>query len=221
MLDKALSFIAPHHCCSCDEIGSLLCGNCINYIKDEAEMVCLSCHQPTARMWLCVSCKLPYERAWAVGARNGVLQRLIGLYKFERAIEAHKPLAELILANLPDLPPETVIVPVPTVASHIRERGYDHILLIAKYIAKKRDLKIDQLLVRKTKTKQRQADAKKREHQARSAFEVVKPASPDIPYLLIDDVVTTGATIKYAAKALRSAGARHVWVSVIAYQPKK
>lgn len=221
MLDKALSFIAPHYCCSCDRIGSLLCDNCLNYIKDEAEMICLSCHQPTSRMWLCNSCKLTYERAWAVGPRNGVLQRLIGLYKFERAIEAHKPLSELMLASFPDLPPETIIVPIPTVSSHIRERGYDHMLLIAKYIAKKRGLKVDRLLIRKTKTKQRQADAKQRVNQAKQAFEVTKSLNPDVTYLLIDDVVTTGATIKYAAKALRQAGARHVWVSVIAYQPKK
>ncbi|NTW61890.1 hypothetical protein HGB25_00520, partial [Candidatus Saccharibacteria bacterium] len=81
---------------------------------------------------------MAYDKAWVVGQRDGVLQRLVGLYKFERAKSAYKVLGDLILDILPDLPPETVIVPIPTTPSRIRERGYDHMLLVARYIAKKR-----------------------------------------------------------------------------------
>ena len=218
MLDKLLSFIAPHHCCSCDKIGGLLCDNCLNYIKDETKMVCLVCHRPTANMWLCKTCRVPYERAWAVGDREGVLQRLIGLYKFERAREGYKILGELLLATLPELPANTIVVPMPTVSGHIRERGYDHMLLIAKYVAKKRNLKLQQLLIRKSNTKQRQSNAKQRETQAKQAFEVRGKLIDDAPYLLLDDVITTGATLKYASKAMADAGARHVWVVVVARQ---
>jgi ComF family protein len=218
MLDKLLSLMAPHHCCGCDKIGSLLCGNCINYIKDETKMVCLVCHQPTAKMWLCADCRVPYERAWAVGNREGVLQRLIGLYKFERAKSGYKELGDLLLSSLPELPPETIIVPIPTVSGHVRERGYDHMLLIARYVAKKRGLRLQCLLERKTGTKQRQAGASQRESQAKRAFSVNGVIDGSVPYLLLDDVITTGATLKYASKALVDAGANHVWVAVIARQ---
>jgi len=221
MLDKVLSFIAPHHCCGCDNAGSLLCANCINYINDEAKMFCVACHRPTGKMWLCDDCKVPYERAWVVGDREGVLQRVIGLYKFQRARDGYKVLGQLLLNTLPDLPPDTIIVPVPTVAGHIRERGYDHMLLIAKYVAKKRGLKIQRLLDRKTVTKQRQSTAAQRTSQAKQAFAISGVINPNIPYLLLDDVVTTGATIKYASLALRKAGAKHVWVAAIARQAKK
>lgn len=170
-------------------------------------------------MSLCLSCRTPYERAWVVGERSGVLQRLIGLYKFERARAGFDPLADLLARSLPDLPVDVVVVPVPTVASHIRERGYDHMLLISKRFAKKRNLKLERLLCRKTNTKQRQASSGKRNMQAKAAFGVRGVVSPDKVYLVMDDVITTGATIKYATKALRGAGAKHVWVAAIARQP--
>jgi len=164
---------------------------------------------------------VPYERAWVVGERDGTLQRLVGLYKFERARSAYKALGDLLIETLPDLPANTIVVPVPTTPSRIRERGYDHILLIAKYVAKARGLECRQLIKRRTKTKQRQSTARQRITQAKLAFAVYEKLDTDIPYLLVDDVVTTGATIRYASQALRDAGAKHVWVAVIARQALK
>ena len=173
---------------------------------------------PTLQNWLCNTCRVPYERVWVVGERTGILQRLIGLYKFERAKSAHKVLGDLLLDVLPELPSDTIIIPIPTVPDHIRERGYDHMLLIARYIAKKRGLIHKQLLIRVTNTKQRQASAKKRDIQAMHAFALDGVIDVDKPYLLIDDVFTTGATVKYASKLLHDAGVKHIWVAIIARQ---
>ena len=218
MIDKILSYIAPHHCCSCDRIGTILCDNCKYNITSEIKPRCVVCGRPTRLGNLCTSCQVPYEKVWVVGERAGALQRVIGLYKFERAKSAYKVLGDLLLEILPDLPDDTIIVPIPTVSSHIRERGYDHMLLIAKYIAKSRNLKYQTVLDRITTTKQRQSSAKKRALQAKNAFEVVGKIDKNVPYLLIDDVMTTGATIKYASKTLQKAGANHVWVAIIARQ---
>jgi ComF family protein len=172
-------------------------------------------------MNLCNTCRVPYERAWAVGERNGILQRLVGLYKFERTKSAYRVLGDLLLCALPELPPDTIIVPIPTTSARTRERGYDHMLLIAKYVAKSRGLKCKQLLVRRANTKQRHSSAKQRQEQAKRAFAVDGVVDDSIPYLLIDDVMTTGATLKYSAKALSSAGAKHVWVAIVARQIMK
>ena len=218
MLDDILSTIAPHHCCGCDETGSLLCGNCKYNITSEQKMVCVACGRPTGTSWLCGKCLVPYEKVWVVGERDGPLQRLVGLYKFERAKAAYKPLGDLLLKVLPVLPVETVIVPVPTTPGRIRERGYDHMMLVARYVARARGLKCQQLIRRQTNTKQRQATAKKRDAQDKNAFVVREKVDAHTPYLIIDEVMTTGATIKYTSHALRDAGAKHVWVAIIARQ---
>lgn len=182
-------------------------------------MACVSCSLPTGLSFLCKKCKVPYNRAWVVGERSGVLQRVIGLYKFERAKAAYRDLGDLMLEILPELPCDTIIVPIPTASNHVRERGYDHMLLIARYVAKCRGLKCRQLLERRYNTTQRHSSARRRVEQAKNAFVVQGAIDPEVPYLIMDDVVTTGATIKYAAKALRDSGAEQVWVAVLARQP--
>lgn len=124
-----------------------------------------------------------------------------------------------MLGCLPELPAETVVVPIPTVRAHIRQRGYDHALLLARYIAQERNLACAQPLERRTATTQRGVDRKARRIQAEAAFRVSTGLQPDVPYLLIDDVVTTGATLRYGAKALKSAGATTVWAAAVARQP--
>jgi ComF family protein len=161
---------------------------------------------------------IPYTRAWCVGERSGVLQRLVGDFKFQNIYAAYIPLAQLLDERISELPTDTIIVPVPTVAAHIRERGYDHTYLIAKWIAKRRRLTMQSVLVRLTNTKQRDAGRQQRIEQAKAAFGIKGAINKDAYYLVIDDVVTTGATMQYAAETLRQAGAERVWVAAIARQ---
>jgi predicted amidophosphoribosyltransferase len=118
------------------------------------------------------------------------------------------------------LPAETIIVPIPTIAAHVRQRGYDHIQLVARQFAKLRGgMSFERPLERISTASQRGANKRQRFTQAESAFRVTTSLKADRPYLLIDDVVTTNATLRYAALALRDAGAQQVWVAVIARQP--
>lgn len=219
MLDRILSFLAPHICSGCQISGTLLCDNCKYDIVSEPFAGCVACGKAVAKAdGICRACKVPYQRAWCVADRRDHLQRLIGNYKFTNARAAYIPLADLLDARLPVLPENTLIVPVPTVSSHVRQRGYDHMLLIAQRLAKRRGLECLTDLQRVTNTKQRSATAKQRILQAKSAFKVHKRLDEDSVYLLIDDVVTTGATIKYASQALVDAGASTVWVASISHQ---
>ena len=182
-------------------------------------MRCLGCNEPAGEAGVCTSCDVVYERAWCVGERSGVLQRLVGDFKFQNMYAAYRPLSALLIDRIDQLPADTIIVPIPTVASHIRERGYDHIHLLAKQVTRHYRLRTKRILLRISSTTQRGASRAQRIEQAKMAFKVAGSLDPTVPYLLIDDVVTTGATIKYAAESLRQAGAAQIWVAVIARQP--
>jgi ComF family protein len=220
MIDTILSLVAPHHCSGCSIPGSLLCDNCKYDITSEPFVACVACGKQVAlASGLCGNCRVTYQRAWCVADRRDHLQRLIGSYKFTNARAAYRPLADLLHTHLPELPSSTVIVPVPTVSSHIRQRGYDHMLLIARQLGRMRRLTVDTSLHRVTSTKQRAAGARQRTAQAKVAFACHRSLDPSLTYLLIDDVITTGATVKYAAQTLLDAGATTVWVASISRQP--
>lgn len=127
--------------------------------------------------------------------------------------------ADLLDATLPELPANTIVTTIPTASSHIRQRGYDHALLIGKRVAATRSLQFAHLLKRNHELSQKDADRVERQKQAETAFEAKGTLDPSVSYLLIDDVVTTGASLRYAAEALAQAGAQTIWVAVIARQP--
>lgn len=218
MIDKMLQIVAPHYCCGCGLVGSLLCQNCKFNITDEPFDGCLVCGQPSTA-GICNNCKTSYSSAWCVAERRDGLERLINDFKFNRAKVAYRDLAELIDQVIPQLPANTVLVPVPTVSAHIRARGYDHTLLIAKQLGHQRRISVQTPLQRQHSKMQRGASKQVRLDQAKTAFGYTKQLSADVAYLLIDDISTTGATLRYAAQALRQAGAETVWVAVIARQP--
>ncbi len=182
-------------------------------------MACVACGGGIApKSGICADCTVPYVRGWCVAPRQEQLEALIDAYKFGNARSAYVPLASLLDVRLPELPADVRVVPVPTVSGHVRQRGYDHMLLITKRFAKLRGLPLDTALDRRTATRQRGAGKRQRTEQAKRAFVLQGTLDPDATYLLVDDVVTTGATMKYAAKTLRDAGAQTVWVASISYQ---
>lgn len=220
MIDTVLSFLAPHRCSGCAISGTLLCDNCKYDIISEPFSACGACGKGIAKKnGVCGKCDVPYMQIWCVSDRRDQLQRLIDNYKFTNARAAYRPLADLLHERLPELPTNTIVVPVPTVNSHIRQRGYDHMLLVARRFARLRKLPIDTSLRRITNTKQRSASAKQRAANAKVAFACSKTLDADATYILIDDVVTTGSTVRYAAQVLLDAGAGTVRVASISRQP--
>ncbi len=218
MIDNLLAIVAPHLCYGCGKTGTLLCHGCKYDIINDKNSDCLVCLGSSMRGIICSNCQVPYERGWFINFRDGSLKDLIDAYKFNHAKAGYKVLADLLHSNLPDMPPKTVVVQVPTAAAHVRQRGYDHLALIAREFGNLRHLPVQPLIKRLTDLTQHELSAKERKAAASRAFVVEPKLDTSVTYLLLDDVMTTGATLKYAAEALREAGAEHVFVAVIARQ---
>ena len=219
MLDKLLSWVAPHYCYNCSFAGTNLCHDCKNYYTEMSFDRCLVCQIATNHGNLCPDHTLPYQRAWCVSTRDETIGRLIEDLKCKRTFSAHQPLADLLDDRLPALPDGTVIVPIPTAPRNIRLRGYDHMQLIARQLARRRGLVVDNALSRQNNTVQHFAkSANQRKEQAKTFFQIRHTIDPGVNYLLIDDIFTTGATIEAGAYCLKQAGAQSIDVAIIARQ---
>lgn len=114
------------------------------------------------------------------------------------------------------IPPVDVVTYIPTAPRRVRERGFDHARIIARSAAKQGNLPFKRLLERTSSIRQVGAGRALRLRQMNNVFEVADPQHvKGKQILLVDDVVTTGATIESAAAVLRSAGARRVYVYAI------
>ena len=217
MINRLLQMVAPHYCYGCAKVGSLLCDECKYDITEDSLSGCIVCLSPSLS-GVCLGCRTSYQRAWCVGERSDVLRDLINGYKFERAEAAYLSLASLLDLHLPQLPADTVLVPVPTIRRHIRQRGYDHVLLLARELGRLRGIPVQPIVTRRNNLVQLGKNRRDRKLQAAESFHAVGPLDQKT-YVLIDDVITTGATLSAAAKSLKDVGAEYIWCAVIARQP--
>ena len=125
-------------------------------------------------------------------------------------------MVEILDVVIPYLEGEVIIVPLPTIRKHIRERGFDHTKIIARKLARKRGWKTQNVLVRTKNTVQVGADNKKRKEQAKKAFGLRGKIKNDATYLLFDDIWTTGASMMAGAELLKNGGAQKIFGAVIA-----
>lgn len=169
--------------------------------------ICQKCQQ----LW-------PVEYAAVFSERTDLLKTLIDEYKFGHKRSAARELASLVSVMLPFAQGAT-IVPIPTISRHIRERGYDHLSLLARHVARQTRMNYKPLLSRRGQTVQHGASKQDRLRQASSAFTITHSLDPERLYIVIDDITTTGASLRAAAIVLRNAGAKRVWAIALARQP--
>lgn len=209
-----LDLLCPYRCRGCNKLGKVFCDCCKKNLVLKRKNFCPICHKENNRK--CDDCDLVFDRIWTVGFRDEIIGSLIKEYKYQSVRKIGDVLTDIMDTILPDLNDNVVIVPLPTIARHIRERGLDHTALVAKKIAKKRRLKMQKIIKRSKNTVQVGADMKKRQDQARKAYMVEDKISPEMTYLLIDDVWTTGSSMISAAEILRQNGATKIYGAVFA-----
>lgn len=219
ILERAISVLAPHACLSCEAEGGLLCAPCRLSVLAPLPSRCYLCHKVNRQYSVCVNCKnrSSLSHVWVAASYEGIAKNLVYKLKFGRANAAAGPVSQAISEQLPRLNKKVLVTHIPTANQRIRLRGYDQAQLIAKAVAQEKGWLYVPLLVRTSAKRQLGASKKEREKQLEHAFVAQnKRFLKGAQVLLIDDVVTTGATLESAAKTLKESGVKTVDAAVFA-----
>ena len=190
---------------------------------------CAGCRSPGE--WLCASCRdacepealglTPGLRGRAAGTFGGPLREAVHALKYGGEHALSSELGALVAGLMAtDLATGTLldaIVAVPLHRDRLRERGYDQALLLARHVASSCGLPLLPTLHRIRRTGPQVAlDRSARASNLDGAFVGIAGSLRGLRVALVDDVVTTGATLRSAAAAARACGARSVRAYVIA-----
>lgn len=202
---------------------------CADCLKDpaplSAEFFCLNCRTPfrnsfpldsESRCMLCRSGRRGFDEAFCYGAYEGTLRKLIHLFKYSGMRRLAQPLGALLSDALPRDRQFDLVTAVPLHWRRRWQRGFNQSELLGKAIAHARGIPTAKILRRGSATRAQAglSNAQRRENVA-GAFRARRRV-PGLRILLIDDVMTTGATLGSCARALKKAGAKSVAVLALA-----
>ncbi len=222
-----------------------LCGACLKLIERVPEPICELCGTPlqvpssiaatitpgvpreSARCPACTDSPPYFSRARALtvyrrdlGEDNQVVPSILRRHKYGRNLSLSRALVECLGSMLPINGVDyDLVIPVPLHRRRLRWRGFNQAALLALAIARKIGCKIDVTALKRVRDTPPQTSQNRHERRqnVRGAFIVTRPDRiAHRRLLLVDDVMTTGATLDECARALLDAGARRVEVLTLA-----
>jgi ComF family protein len=229
---EALRIVLPSWCVSCERElpwrgrTASCCGDCWTSLPSLKGPKCRSCSQPApladVSQFVCLRCEtdpLPLEWCDAWGSYRGGLERLLQALKFQRhdfLAEALAGLLDEMIRSRGDLQFDAIVA-VPMHRSHERRRGYNQAELLSRELSKRTGIPYEGTLLKRVEARATQSTLPRRQRAAnvRGAFAAATEAG-ERSLLLVDDVCTTGETLRACASALRNAGAERVCAAVVA-----
>ena len=227
-LRACCDLLLPPACLLCDArlpVGhpaAEFCPTCAAGIPARPTACCRVCAEPLSAPGpdLCAACRQqppPFARVHTVAPYAGTLQDAVQRFKYRSQLVLERPLGTLLATAVahggarPDL-----IVPVPLHRDRLRERSYNQALQLARQVGRRLAVPVAPAVLCRTRatTPQQGLDAVARRGNLRGAFAVTGAVSSR-RILLIDDVMTTGTTVRECAEVLRRAGAASVEVAVL------
>lgn len=227
------TILFPDNCRICDRPLTRfsripVCSDCMEPPEPfAAEFFCVCCRMPfingapldaEGRCPLCRRGARGFDAVYCFGAYEGRLRELIHLLKYRRMAPLSDPLGSLLVSAIPRDAVFDTVVPVPLHWRRRWDRGFNQSALLAEPVARRYGLRVIIALRRRRSTaSQAGLTSSRRRANVAGAFEVRrKQAVEGRRILLVDDVLTTGATASACGMALKRAGAQSVTVLTLA-----
>lgn len=229
------NLVFPQFCKQCrrrllTEENGFFCPECWEKSPRVERPFCIVCGRPhrgavgfgTQSNFPCAGCRSqdpkrrPFRRIYGAGRYAEAVEEAVKLFKFYDRPRLARPLGELMREfAVEEMDPDAydLIIPVPLHATRLRHRGYNQAELLARELSEAfpaASLAAGLVRTRPTRVQSRLKTEAERRANVRGAFSVAGPNVTAKRILLVDDVVTTGGTVKECARVLRKAGASYV-----------
>lgn len=235
LLGWLLDLLYPRDCFFCGRPageGGHICVECLERLSLHRNPSCTLCGAesslPEGPDFVCSDClrrRPTFERAFVVARYDGALRDLIQAFKYRRGLWLLEDLTRfLVAAYLARISPLGLrfdaVVPVPMQPAKLRARGYNQAELLARGVSRQLGIPLRTRLLRRVGTGVLSQTRLRREGRIQNAAAAYRVAHPKHlrgkTLLLVDDVMTTGATCEACARLLRRAGAAKVYVLALA-----
>ncbi len=226
-----MDWFFPKECAGCNASGDYFCPNCISRIP-QTELVCPFCERPSLGGVTHPVCRRRYglDGLWSLGAYQSPLKNAIQKLKYRFIPELAGVLVDVTLEYWARYQPllldrikksggkDWLVMPVPLHWQRQNWRGFNQSALLAKSLASKTGLSYAEVLKRDRVTRpQAKLDSYLRRLNIKGAFSLNPNFKvQNVNVLLIDDVWTTGSTLKECCYALKKGGTKSVWALTIA-----
>ncbi len=186
-----------------------MCDWCFPDAFEPVPSRCAFCLRVSEHSAVCQRCckQTPLRQVWVGTVYKGVAKDLVKHMKFH----PDRTACTIIARQLDEIAPHlanTVVSYVPTARVRVRQRGFDHAELIAREFARLRQLPCKKLVQRQGSLRQVGSEKKQRVEQVSGVYQSIGRSPTSV--VLVDDIMTTGATLSEVARTLKKSGARQV-----------
>ncbi len=232
IIDKAADFIFPRHCLCCGKTNpdgeyGYICDECRETLRLLTGARCTKCSEPIGPATLpnvngcakCIDRKFAFDKSLCLCAFDGAGREIVHALKYRTGVYVLGDISKIAakISETETFLKDAILVPVPLHITRTMKRHYNQSELIAKAVVKKypdANAKIAKLLRRTRRTStQTSFDKQERAANIKGAFAATKKAgeiSKEANIVIVDDVMTSGATLSECAKTLKRAGFKHV-----------
>jgi len=228
MINKILNILFPETCPVCqgpakEHAIAPICAHCWQTVSPYKGPACVRCGKPlvsdvSTTCGECLHDEPAFTSSRSFGLYEGALKKAINLLKYHNVKRLSRPLSDIITSV--KKPAVDAVVPVPLYEKRLRQREYNQSALLAKYSAESLGIAVILNCLVKTRDTVPQVGLRSQDRRKniKNAFTVRKrELIKGKNIMLVDDVVTTGATVRECSRVLKKAGAENIYVITLAH----